>query len=99
MPEEVRAEIEPYFLERSAIIDEDSRKLPKLDDDTADYISKGLTVSLTCHIVTNLYTVPHLMHASLYYLQPRWGDLDINQHVNNVKYIGWILEVLNSSFC
>ncbi|KAH7657291.1 Acyl-ACP thioesterase protein [Dioscorea alata] len=66
MPEEVRAEIEPYFLERSAIIDEDSRKLPKLDDDTADYIRKGLT--------------------------PRWGDLDINQHVNNVKYIGWILE-------
>lgn len=66
IPEEVRAEIEPYFLERSAIIDEDSRKLPKLDDDIADYIRKGLT--------------------------PRWGDLDINQHVNNVKYIGWILE-------
>lgn len=28
-------------------------------------------------------------------LQPRWGDLDVNQHVNNVKYIGWILEVRN----
>lgn len=26
--------------------------------------------------------------------QPRWGDLDVNQHVNNVKYIGWILEVV-----
>ncbi|KAG6469504.1 palmitoyl-acyl carrier protein thioesterase, chloroplastic-like [Zingiber officinale] len=25
-------------------------------------------------------------------LNPRWGDLDVNQHVNNVKYIGWILE-------
>jgi hypothetical protein len=29
--------------------------------------------------------------------QPRWwGDLDVNQHVNNVKYIGWILEVISS---
>ena len=26
------------------------------------------------------------------FLQPRWSDLDVNQHVNNVKYIGWILE-------
>nr|WUR05676.1 fatty acyl-ACP thioesterase B-type [Zea mays subsp. mays] len=25
-------------------------------------------------------------------LTPRWGDHDVNQHVNNVKYIGWILE-------
>jgi len=66
VPEEVRAEIGPYFVERAAIVDEDSRKLPKLDDDTADYIKKGLT--------------------------PRWSDLDVNQHVNNVKYIGWILE-------
>ncbi|KAK7350714.1 hypothetical protein VNO77_09613 [Canavalia gladiata] len=23
---------------------------------------------------------------------PRWNDIDVNQHVNNVKYIGWILE-------
>ncbi|KAF3779575.1 Palmitoyl-acyl carrier protein thioesterase [Nymphaea thermarum] len=25
-------------------------------------------------------------------LMPRWYDLDVNQHVNNVKYINWILE-------
>uniref|UniRef100_A0A6V7QT39 Acyl-[acyl-carrier-protein] hydrolase n=1 Tax=Ananas comosus var. bracteatus TaxID=296719 RepID=A0A6V7QT39_ANACO len=25
-------------------------------------------------------------------LAPRWSDMDVNQHVNNVKYIGWILE-------
>ncbi|KNA17160.1 hypothetical protein SOVF_082660, partial [Spinacia oleracea] len=25
-------------------------------------------------------------------LAPRWNDMDANQHVNNVKYIGWILE-------
>ncbi|XP_072980644.1 palmitoyl-acyl carrier protein thioesterase, chloroplastic-like [Typha angustifolia] len=75
MPEEVRAEIGPYFMEHSAILEEDSRKLPKLlsklgkkldSDSTAHYVRKGLT--------------------------PRWSDLDVNQHVNNVKYIGWILE-------
>lgn len=26
-------------------------------------------------------------------LQPRRADLDMNQHVNNVTYIGWVLEV------
>ncbi|KAL0342307.1 UNVERIFIED_CONTAM: Palmitoyl-acyl carrier protein thioesterase, chloroplastic [Sesamum calycinum] len=25
-------------------------------------------------------------------LAPRWSDMDANQHVNNVKYIGWLLE-------
>ncbi|KAK6248481.1 hypothetical protein QUC31_020046 [Theobroma cacao] len=66
IPEEVRGEIEPYFMNSDPVVAEDSRKLVKLDDSTADYVRKGLT--------------------------PRWGDLDVNQHVNNVKYIGWILE-------
>ena len=65
IPEEVRGEIEPYFVNSDPVVDEDSRKLPKLDD-TAEYIRSGLS--------------------------PRWSDLDVNQHVNNVKYIGWILE-------
>ncbi|KAJ6856932.1 palmitoyl-acyl carrier protein thioesterase [Populus alba x Populus x berolinensis] len=66
IPEDVRGEIEPFFLNSDPVVNEDSTKLPKLDDKTADYIRKGLT--------------------------PRWNDLDVNQHVNNVKYIGWILE-------
>ncbi|GMH18939.1 hypothetical protein Nepgr_020780 [Nepenthes gracilis] len=66
MPEEVRAEIGPYFMNKPLITDEDGRKLPKLDNNTAEYIRGGLT--------------------------PKWSDLDVNQHVNNVKYIGWILE-------
>lgn len=66
MPQEVREEIDPYILDRAAIAEEDSRKLPKIDDDSADYIQKGLT--------------------------PRWTDLDVNQHVNNVKYVGWLLQ-------
>lgn len=66
MPDEVRTEIGPYFADIPPVIEEDGRKLAKLDDNTAQYIRTGLT--------------------------PRWSDLDVNQHVNNVKYIGWILE-------
>ncbi|KAF5459093.1 hypothetical protein F2P56_023079 [Juglans regia] len=66
IPEEVRGEIEPYFTDTVPVVEEDSRKLQKLDDNTADYVLTGLS--------------------------PRWSDLDVNMHVNNVKYIGWILE-------
>ncbi|XP_022158833.1 palmitoyl-acyl carrier protein thioesterase, chloroplastic-like [Momordica charantia] len=66
IPEEVRREIEPYFMNSPPVIEEDGRKLSKVDDDTADNARMGLT--------------------------PKWSDLDVNQHVNNVKYIGWILE-------
>ncbi|GJN29677.1 hypothetical protein PR202_gb17927 [Eleusine coracana subsp. coracana] len=71
MPDAVRAEIGPYFNDRTAITDAQSEKMVKpgnnIDSDTTkQFIRKGLT--------------------------PRWGDLDVNQHVNNVKYIGWILE-------
>ncbi|AQK80344.1 Palmitoyl-acyl carrier protein thioesterase chloroplastic [Zea mays] len=72
MPDEVRAEIGPYFNARAAITDEQSEKLAKPGstaggDAMKQFMRKGLT--------------------------PRWwGDLDVNQHVNNVKYIGWILE-------
>ncbi|XP_022749746.1 palmitoyl-acyl carrier protein thioesterase, chloroplastic isoform X1 [Durio zibethinus] len=66
IPEQVRGEIEPYFMNSDPAVAEDSRKLVKLDDSMAEYVCKGLT--------------------------PKWSDLDVNQHVNNVKYIGWILE-------
>ncbi|XP_047327049.1 palmitoyl-acyl carrier protein thioesterase, chloroplastic-like [Impatiens glandulifera] len=66
IPDEVREEIEPYFVDSPPVVDDDGRKLPKLDEKSADYVRSGLT--------------------------PKWSDLDVNQHVNNVKYIGWILE-------
>lgn len=45
IPEEVRGEIEPYFLDSDPVVEEDSRKLQKLDDNTADYVRTGLAVS------------------------------------------------------
>ncbi|KAJ3683610.1 hypothetical protein LUZ60_013837 [Juncus effusus] len=71
MPEEVRAEIGPYFIDRFALREEDLKKVAKGEkkpgaDSSEQFVRKGLT--------------------------PKWGDLDVNQHVNNVKYIGWILE-------
>lgn len=69
IPEEVRQEVLPFYLERSIIaVDatDGARKIEKLTDSTAEHIRSGLA--------------------------PRWSDMDVNQHVNNVKYIGWILE-------
>lgn len=45
LPDEVRAEIGNYFVDTPPIVDEDSRRLPKLTDSNADYIRTGLTVS------------------------------------------------------
>lgn len=45
IPEEVRGEIEPYFL-NYPVVEDDGRKLKKLDDKTADFVRSGLTVSL-----------------------------------------------------
>ena len=68
IPEEVKSELYPFYLQRFAVASEetDCEKIDKLNDDTADRTRSGLA--------------------------PRWNDMDVNQHVNNVKYIGWILE-------
>ena len=50
LPEEVRGEIEPYFVNSDPILAEDSRKLAKLDDKTADYVRSGLTVSINIQL-------------------------------------------------
>ncbi|BBN03648.1 fatty acyl-ACP thioesterase B [Marchantia polymorpha subsp. ruderalis] len=70
MPDDVRAEISPYFLDRWVMKDEPCRRIKKLSDD-APYIRSDLV--------------------------PRLNDMDMNQHVNNVKYIGWVLESVPQS--
>ncbi|PIN23592.1 Oleoyl-[acyl-carrier-protein] hydrolase [Handroanthus impetiginosus] len=68
IPDEVKKEVQPFYLNKAAIAAEntDSEKIEKLTDETAERIRTGLA--------------------------PRWSDMDANQHVNNVKYIGWLLE-------
>lgn len=69
IPEEVREEVLPFYLDRNIIAGDNpnpNRRIEKLTDATAESLRSGL--------------------------EPRWSDMDVNQHVNNVKYIGWILE-------
>ncbi|KAK1271316.1 hypothetical protein QJS04_geneDACA012570 [Acorus gramineus] len=67
IPEQVRKEVTPFYLDREVMAaDNDTNKIDKLNEETAENIRSGLA--------------------------PRWSDMDVNQHVNNVKYIGWILE-------
>ncbi|XP_047057306.1 palmitoyl-acyl carrier protein thioesterase, chloroplastic-like [Lolium rigidum] len=71
MPDEVRAEISPWFIDRHAIQDEATEKIIKLD-------------STAKHVESNL--------------KPKRSDLDMNQHVNNVKYVRWMLETIPDQF-
>ncbi|KAK7302300.1 hypothetical protein RJT34_13186 [Clitoria ternatea] len=68
IPEAVKQELVPFYLNRLAVAPEeqDCEKIDKLNDNNSERIRSGLA--------------------------PRWNDMDANQHVNNVKYIGWILE-------
>ncbi|XVF08670.1 hypothetical protein REPUB_Repub07fG0022800 [Reevesia pubescens] len=68
IPNQVRQEVIPFYLNRIAIAEEknDVEKIDKLTDENTERTRSGL--------------------------EPRWSDIDANQHVNNVKYIGWILE-------
>ncbi|XP_020970319.1 palmitoyl-acyl carrier protein thioesterase, chloroplastic-like isoform X2 [Arachis ipaensis] len=43
MPEEVRREYEPHIVNSRIIIEGEDKKIPKVDDTTADYICTGLT--------------------------------------------------------
>ncbi|CAN1151580.1 Palmitoyl-acyl carrier protein thioesterase, chloroplastic [Linum perenne] len=74
MPEEVREEISPWFIEKQAIVQQDDSAVDKIVklDDNAKYVN------------TNL--------------KPRRGDLDMNHHVNNVKYVKWMLETIPDEF-
>uniref|UniRef100_A0A4U5NPK3 Acyl-[acyl-carrier-protein] hydrolase n=1 Tax=Populus alba TaxID=43335 RepID=A0A4U5NPK3_POPAL len=69
MPEEVMAEISPWFIEKQAIQEDVPEKISKLDS-KAKYVNSNL----------------------------KRIDLNMNQHVNNVKYVRWMLETIPDLF-
>ncbi|CAM6109681.1 unnamed protein product [Calypogeia fissa] len=71
MPDDVRSEISPYFLDRWAIKEDSSLQRTRKLGDNAEHIRSDLV--------------------------PRLNDMDMNRHVNNVKYIGWALESVPQS--
>ncbi|KAL4347059.1 hypothetical protein GQ457_17G013160 [Hibiscus cannabinus] len=71
MPDEVRGEISPWFIEKQAIKEAVPEKIVKLDD-KAKYVNSDL--------------------------KPKRSDLDMNHHVNNVKYVNWMLETIPDKY-
>ncbi|KMS96992.1 hypothetical protein BVRB_7g179730 [Beta vulgaris subsp. vulgaris] len=77
----------------------DTRRLervtPQIADEYLIYCPKKLRLAFPEENNKSLRKIPKLEDPSQYSklgLVPRRGDLDMNHHVNNVTYIGWLLE-------
>lgn len=55
IPDEVKKEVQPFYLDRMSIptVDSDGEKIDKLTDETADRIRSGLAVSIIIHNLTS----------------------------------------------
>uniref|UniRef100_I3RZ89 Acyl-[acyl-carrier-protein] hydrolase n=1 Tax=Medicago truncatula TaxID=3880 RepID=I3RZ89_MEDTR len=81
------------------MMNEDTRRLQKVSDDVRDeflvYCPRELRLAIPEENSNCLKKIPKLgdpAHNSRLGLMPRRSDLDMNQHVNNVAYIGWVPE-------
>ncbi|KZV39079.1 FatA acyl-ACP thioesterase [Dorcoceras hygrometricum] len=81
------------------MMNQDTRRLQKVTDDVRDevllYCPKELRLAFPEKNNGSLKKIAKLDEAAAYSrtgLVPRRADLDMNQHVNNVAYIGWVLE-------
>ncbi|PWA70750.1 acyl-ACP thioesterase, HotDog domain protein [Artemisia annua] len=78
-----------------AMMNKETRRLSKFPDEVRVELKQYL-MDTPPHVEEVIESWPSrnesIANNTRYGLTPRWSDLDINQHVNNVKYIGWILE-------
>ncbi|KAK4782025.1 hypothetical protein SAY86_016127 [Trapa natans] len=81
------------------MMNENTRRLQKVDDDVREeylvFCPRELRLAFPEENNGSLRKIPKLEDPADYSkvgLVPRRADLDMNQHVNNVTYIGWVLE-------
>ncbi|VFR00516.1 unnamed protein product [Cuscuta campestris] len=84
---------------RWVMMNQDTRRLQKITDDVHDeyLVYCPITPRLAFPEANNgsmkrIAKLEDPAENSRLGLVPRRGDLDMNQHVNNVTYIGWVLE-------
>ncbi|XP_010513915.2 PREDICTED: oleoyl-acyl carrier protein thioesterase 1, chloroplastic [Camelina sativa] len=81
------------------MMNQDTRRLQKVSDDVRDeylvFCPQEPRLAFPEENNRSLKKIPKLEDPAQYSmigLKPRRADLDMNQHVNNVTYIGWVLE-------
>lgn len=81
------------------MMNQDTRRLQKVSDEVRDeylvYCPKSLRLAFPEENNGSLKKIAKLDDPARYSklgLSPRRADFDMNQHVNNVAYIGWVLE-------
>ncbi|KAE9592116.1 putative oleoyl-[acyl-carrier-protein] hydrolase [Lupinus albus] len=81
------------------MMNQDTRRLQKVSDDVREeylvFCPREPRLAIPEENSNSLKKIPKLEDPAQYSkvgLVPRRADLDMNQHVNNVTYIGWVLE-------
>ncbi|KAI4354319.1 hypothetical protein L6164_003190 [Bauhinia variegata] len=81
------------------MMNEDTRRMQKVSDDVREeflvHCPRELRLAIPEENNNSFKKIPILEDPAQYSrlgLVPRRADLDMNQHVNNVTYIGWVLE-------
>ncbi|KAJ4968461.1 hypothetical protein NE237_015162 [Protea cynaroides] len=81
------------------MMNEDTRRVSKVTDEVLDeilrYCPRTPRLAFTEQDSSSLKKIPKLKEPAEYGregLKPRRADLDMNQHINNVTYISWVLE-------
>ncbi|XP_073017037.1 palmitoyl-acyl carrier protein thioesterase, chloroplastic-like [Primulina eburnea] len=80
-----------------AMMNRETRRLSKIPDEVKNEVQPFYLNEASIPPQNNdSEKIQKLTHETAHIIRtglaPRWSDMDANQHVNNVKYIGWILE-------